>query len=739
MTTSQIKTLGLIFLSLALLVVIVIFASQVSERPFLFAQERAITQSAYRFFDNTNSTNVGSPLAAQNTAISAPQGMPFRLHLLLHIDNAALPTGGEIFKLQFAQKSGTCDTSFAGENYVDLSPTSRTIRFYDNPAVSDGTIVSVNTSDPVHGADILVPQTYEEANTFTAVPAVAPGRDGLWDFALVNDSAPANTPYCFRVVKADGTLLDAYSVLPEIITSAVIAEVIPAAGAAIAESIERRRLGLLPEQQEQPIPQPTAPVNPALQNLLDEIQEAKDKKDIEVPVGKTEADTAIINDALINTAVIENLAIEGIAKFGKNSVLFASDTIAFTTTTATSTLVFGGGADSVFEFRDATGVGDLFGNNTLIQIVDQGTSGSLTVTGGAIFNDSQDASQDFIIRSNTEPTLFFVDSSANTINIGSTASNPLINVIGRGMSFSRFNPLSSRAPFISFRRARGTPAAPLAVAIGDFTAKFDFQGYDGSSNIEAARFSAVVDGPVVDGLGVPGAGRVPSAFTIETGDSGTHPERFRITSQGLVGIGTSFPRAKLHVVNGVIRVDGGGGGSGVIMTPGDGTAGWFVWGADSGNFYIHNMTNGLNLVTVQPNGNVGIGTTFPAQRLTVNGNASKIGGGSWAVFSDDRLKTITGSFELGLNEILKLNPVRYHYNSDNSLEIVDEGEHIGLSAQAVQKIIPEAVFENDKGYLMIENDPIIWTMLNAIKELNVENQDLNQRLQRLEDGNTASP
>ena len=44
---------------------------------------------------------------------------------------------------------------------------------------------------------------------------------------------------------------------------------------------------------------------------------------------------------------------------------------------------------------------------------------------------------------------------------------------------------------------------------------------------------------------------------------------------------------------------------------------------------------------------------------------------------------------------------------DNSLNLKSTGEHIGFSAQAVEQIIPEAV---------TNNDPILWTMLNAIKE-----------------------
>jgi len=48
--------------------------------------------------------------------------------------------------------------------------------------------------------------------------------------------------------------------------------------------------------------------------------------------------------------------------------------------------------------------------------------------------------------------------------------------------------------------------------------------------------------------------------------------------------------------------------------------------------------------------------------------------------------------------------------------IRDTDEHIGVVAQEVQKVIPEAVTENSKGYLVVNNDPIIWSMVNAIKE-----------------------
>src|SRR5207249_536203 len=54
---------------------------------------------------------------------------------------------------------------------------------------------------------------------------------------------------------------------------------------------------------------------------------------------------------------------------------------------------------------------------------------------------------------------------------------------------------------------------------------------------------------------------------------------------------------------------------------------------------------GTDLLFVRGDGNVGMGTTLPDKRLSVNGDASKsLGGTSWAVFSDERLKNIKGRF-----------------------------------------------------------------------------------------------
>jgi hypothetical protein len=194
-----------------------------------FGPSPTFNQSAYRFFNNLDSTDVGTPLADQDTAATLTSaGQAFRLRLLLHVGSGKLILNGQNFKLQFAQRGSDnqCDTSFNGENYADVT-TSTLIAYNDNPTPSDGAALTANSNDPTHGSDVIVNQTYEELNPFTnSQGAINSNQDGKWDFSLKDNGAPASTTYCFRVVKADGSPLDSYSVIPQITTaSAVIVSV----------------------------------------------------------------------------------------------------------------------------------------------------------------------------------------------------------------------------------------------------------------------------------------------------------------------------------------------------------------------------------------------------------------------------------------------------------------------------------------------------------------------------------
>jgi hypothetical protein len=145
-----------------------------------------------------------------------------------------------------------------------------------------------------------------------------------------------------------------------------------------------------------------------------------------------------------------------------------------------------------------------------------------------------------------------------------------------------------------------------------------------------------------------------------------------------------------------------------------------------------NTDTGTERMRITSTGNVGIATTAPTDTLSVNGTASKPGGGSWAVFSDERLKNIKGNFNSGLKAVMQLQPLRYEYRRDNLLGLKSDGEHVGFGAQALQRVIPEAVTRSESGYLMVNNDPVIWTMLNAIKEQQKEIEQLKAQIRQLQ-------
>lgn len=204
-----------------------------------------------------------------------------------------------------------------------------------------------------------------------------------------------------------------------------------------------------------------------------------------------------------------------------------------------------------------------------------------------------------------------------------------------------------------------------------------------------------------------------------------------ISASGNVGINTASPSAQLHAVS----ADNNEFAGNFEQTNATASNGVFIktQTAASGDTALHVTSNNgaTTILSARNNGRVGINTTTPDQLLSVNGDASKVGGGSWQVFSDDRLKNVKGRFNLGLNAVMRLQPLRYAYKPDNALGLNMAGEHIGFRAQELREIIPEAVSTSDNGYLMVNNDPIIWTMLNAIKEQQKEIVELKAQVQKL--------
>jgi hypothetical protein len=140
-------------------------------------------------------------------------------------------------------------------------------------------------------------------------------------------------------------------------------------------------------------------------------------------------------------------------------------------------------------------------------------------------------------------------------------------------------------------------------------------------------------------------------------------------------------------------------------------------------------------MTIMGNGNVGIGTPTPNGLFELGlDQGRKPGTSTWTITSDERLKTIHGNYSKGLEEILKLQPITYNYvNSGNRTfeEKVLQKEFSGFSAQAVQKIFPEAVDFDEDGYLNLNIHSILIASINAIKELDAKNKVMEIQIEEI--------
>jgi hypothetical protein len=221
------------------------------------------------------------------------------------------------------------------------------------------------------------------------------------------------------------------------------------------------------------------------------------------------------------------------------------------------------------------------------------------------------------------------------------------------------------------------------------------------------------------------AGSVNTYLSFATTLANTNNEAMRITSDGNVGIGTTGPTAKIHVVNntnGFVARFTGGVSSNVL-----------------GGFYA-NSSIGFASIGVQSAHAFRIFTT-DADRFEVaaGGAVTVYNLGTGIVYSnagtltstnpsDKRLKDNIENIGWGLNEILKLRPVSYTWKND----IVSQGTQFGFIAQEVQEVMPESVkeFGEEEQYLGLEKEAIYVTLVKAIQEQQVQIEELKQLINK---------
>jgi hypothetical protein len=84
------------------------------------------------------------------------------------------------------------------------------ITYFDNTPtpVNAASITYRSGTDPTYGSYTMVPENYEEQNSFTNTQAALSGdNNGLWDFSLKDQTTTSRTSetFCFRVIRNNGT------------------------------------------------------------------------------------------------------------------------------------------------------------------------------------------------------------------------------------------------------------------------------------------------------------------------------------------------------------------------------------------------------------------------------------------------------------------------------------------------------------------------------------------------------
>lgn len=138
------------------------------------------------------------------------------------------------------------------------------------------------------------------------------------------------------------------------------------------------------------------------------------------------------------------------------------------------------------------------------------------------------------------------------------------------------------------------------------------------------------------------------------------------------------------------------------------------------------------MLTVTNTQNAGYGVSINAPYLATNsGNwALYVVGGAFSPYaawfrpSDIDLKKDVSSYQDGLAEILKINPIKFHYKEESGLG--SSYEHIGVSAQELQGVAPYMVGKGKvsptatEEYLHMDTGPLTYMLINAVKELKAE-------------------
>jgi hypothetical protein len=123
--------------------------------------------------------------------------------------------------------------------------------------------------------------------------------------------------------------------------------------------------------------------------------------------------------------------------------------------------------------------------------------------------------------------------------------------------------------------------------------------------------------------------------------------------------------------------------------------------------------------TAYINGALGVGTSSPTTSGLIRATNDVVAFYS----SDKRLKENITPITSALSKLDKINGIEFDWIPKEGIH-ENEGHDVGVIAQEVEKVIPEIVQTRDNGYKAVKYEKIVPLLIEAIKELQAEVQEL---------------
>lgn len=214
-----------------------------------------------------------------------------------------------------------------------------------------------------------------------------------------------------------------------------------------------------------------------------------------------------------------------------------------------------------------------------------------------------------------------------------------------------------------------------------------------------------------------------------------------INQMGEVGINETSPDDRLHVTDGGngTRVRSENSGNGWAGFLSKNTIGEIFMGlqgsfdANPGEFHIYDNVAGARRMVIDDSGNIGIGINNPSVKLDVNGSVNCTGG---TCSSDQRWKKDIQTLTNTLDNIEKLRGVSYQWRKEEfPNRNFNNKPQLGLIAQEVEKVYPELIMVDNEGFKSMDYMSFTAVLLEAVKELKSQNEDLNKQVEFLKENN----